>query len=75
VIEKEILSHKIWSLQRHHAEKFYDGICICDSGASPNYCVLDRSMSDVGDINENFRVGNGSLLVATKIGSLKFMVI
>ena len=32
-------------------------------------------MFDVRDINENIRVGNGNLLVATKIGSIKFKVI
>ena len=32
-------------------------------------------MFDVREINENIRVGNDDLLIATKIGSLKFKVI
>jgi hypothetical protein len=54
------------------AEKFDDDIWICDSGASSHYCVTDRGMFDVRDINEKIKVGNGK--VATKIGNLKLYV-
>ena len=43
------------------AEKFDDDIWICDSGASSHYCVSDRGMFDVRDIDEKIRVGNGNL--------------
>ena len=56
------------------AEKFDDDIWKCDSGASSHNCVSDRGMFDVRDFNENIRVGNGNLLVATKIGNLKLDV-
>jgi hypothetical protein len=56
------------------AEKFDDDIWICDSGASSHYCVSDIGMFDVRDINERINVGNGNLLVATKIGNLKLDV-
>jgi hypothetical protein len=56
------------------AEKFDDDIWICDSGASSHYCVSDRGMFDVRDIDEKIRVGNGNLLLATKIGNLKLDV-
>lgn len=46
-----------------------------DTWQRRKYCVSDRGMFDVRDINENIRVGNGNLLVATKIGSIKFKVI
>jgi hypothetical protein len=50
------------------AEKFDDDIWMCDSSASSYYCVSDRGMFDVIDINESIKIGNGNLLVATKIG-------
>ena len=56
-------------------EKFEDDIWICDSGASSHYCVSDRGMFDVREINENIRVGNVNLIIAIKIGNLKFKVI
>jgi hypothetical protein len=56
------------------AEEFDDDIWICDSGASSHYCVSDRGMFDVKHIDEKIRVGNGNLLVATKIGNLKLDV-
>jgi hypothetical protein len=56
------------------AEKFDDDIWKCDSGASSHYCVSDKGMFDVRDIDEKIRVGNGNLLVATKIGNLKLDV-
>jgi hypothetical protein len=56
------------------AEKFDDDIWICDSGASSHYCVSDKGMFDVRDIDEKISVGNGNLLVATKIGILKLDV-
>jgi hypothetical protein len=34
------------------AETFDDDIWICDSGASAHYCVSDRGMFDIRDINE-----------------------
>jgi hypothetical protein len=49
-------------------------IWICDSGASSHYCVSDRVMFDLRDINEKIRVGNDNLLNATKIGNLKLNV-
>jgi hypothetical protein len=52
------------------AEKFDDDIWICDSGASSHYCVSDKGMFDVRDIDEKIRVGNGNLLVATQSGNL-----
>jgi gag-polypeptide of LTR copia-type len=56
------------------AEEFDDNIWICDSGASSHYCVSDRGMFDVKHIDEKIRVGNGNLLVATKIGIIKLNV-
>jgi hypothetical protein len=56
------------------AEKFDDDIWICNSGASSHYCISDKGMFDVRDIDEMIRVGNGNLLVATKIGNLKLDV-
>ena len=56
----------MWSIPAiSGAEKFDDDVWICDSGASSRYCVSDRGMFDVREINENFRVGNGNLLIAT----------
>jgi hypothetical protein len=52
------------------AENFDDDMWIYDSSASSLYCVSDRHMFDVRDIDEKIRVGNGNLLVATKIGNL-----
>jgi len=56
------------------AGEFEDDVWICDSGASSHYCVSDRGMFDARDIDEKIRVGNGDLLVATKIGNLKLDV-
>jgi hypothetical protein len=56
------------------AEEFDDDIWICDSGTSSHYCVSDRGMFDVRNIDEKIRVGNGNLLVATKIGNIKLNV-
>jgi hypothetical protein len=56
------------------AEEFADDILICDSSASSHCCVSDRGMFDVRNIDEKIRVGNGNLLVATKIGNIKLNV-
>jgi hypothetical protein len=36
------------------AEEFDDDIWICDSGASSHYCVSDRGMFDVRNIDEKY---------------------
>jgi hypothetical protein len=56
------------------AEKFDDDIWICDSSVSSNYCVSNKGMFDVRDIDEKIRVRNGNLIVASKIGNLKLDV-
>jgi hypothetical protein len=56
------------------ADKFVDDIWICDSGATSHDCVSDIGMFDVRNIDEKIRVGNGNLLVATKIEILNLDV-
>jgi gag-polypeptide of LTR copia-type len=45
-------------------------IWICDSGACGHYCKSIEGMFNLKDIAETITVGNGSSMMATKVGSL-----
>jgi hypothetical protein len=50
---------------------FANDLWILDSGASCHYCRSVEGLTDVKEINELVKIGNGDLMKATKIGNLK----
>jgi hypothetical protein len=50
---------------------FANDLWILDSGASCHYCQSVEGLTDVKEINESIKIGNGDLMKATKIGNLK----
>jgi hypothetical protein len=50
---------------------FANDLWILDSGASCHYCQSVEGLTDVEEINESIKIGNGDLMKATKIGNLK----
>jgi hypothetical protein len=52
---------------------FSNDLWILDSGASYYYC-RSEGLTDIKEINESIKIGNGDSMKATKIGSLKFEV-
>jgi hypothetical protein len=44
---------------------------ILDSGASCHYCRFVGGLTDVKEIDESIKIGNGDSMKATKIGNLK----
>jgi hypothetical protein len=52
-----------------------EDIWICDSGASGHYSMSMEGMFNIRDIDEKVTVGNGNIMVATKVGSLRRQVI
>jgi hypothetical protein len=50
---------------------FANDLWILDSGASCHYYRSVEGLTDVKDINESIKIGNGDLMKATKIGNLK----
>jgi hypothetical protein len=50
---------------------FANDLWILDSGASCHYCQSVEGLTDVKEINESIKIGNGDSMKATKIGNLK----
>jgi hypothetical protein len=50
---------------------FANDLWILDSGASCHYCRSVEGLTDVKEIDESIKIGNGDLMKATKIGNLK----
>jgi hypothetical protein len=50
---------------------FANDLWILDSGASCHYCRSVERLTDVIEINESIKIGNGDLMKATKIGNSK----
>jgi hypothetical protein len=50
---------------------FANDLWILDSGASCHYCQSAEGLTDVKEINELIKIGNGDSMKATKIGNLK----
>jgi hypothetical protein len=48
---------------------FANDLWILDSGASCHYCRSVEGLTDVKEINESIKIGNGDLMKATKIGN------
>jgi hypothetical protein len=57
------------------SEKFTQDIWTCDRGACGHYCNSENGLFKVESINESITVGNGKIMMATKVGSLKCRVI
>jgi len=52
-------------------ENFSSDIWILDSGASNHFCRSMEGLTDVRDIDESIKIGNGDTMRATKVGNLK----
>jgi hypothetical protein len=50
---------------------FSSEMWILDSGASCHYCQSAEGLTDVMEINELIKIGNGDSIKSTKIGNLK----
>jgi hypothetical protein len=50
---------------------FSSDMWILDSGASYHYCQSVEGLTDVKEIDESIKIGNGNSLKSTKIGNLK----
>jgi hypothetical protein len=50
---------------------FSSDMWILDSGASCHYCRSVEGVTDVKEIDESIKIGNGDSMKATKIGNLK----
>jgi hypothetical protein len=50
---------------------FANDLWILDSGASCHYCQSVEGLTNVKEINESIKIGNGDLMKATKMGNLK----
>jgi hypothetical protein len=50
---------------------FANDLWILESGASCHYCRSVEGLTDVKEINESIKIGNGDLMKATRIGNLK----
>jgi hypothetical protein len=50
---------------------FSSDLWILDSGASCHYCQSVEGLTDVKEINESIKIGNGDSMKAIKIGNLK----
>jgi hypothetical protein len=68
IVTEKTMTHK--TSVTSNTEKFTDDIWMCDSGACGHYCISDKVLFDVKDINESIKVGNGDIMMATKVGSL-----
>jgi hypothetical protein len=53
---------------------FANDLWILDSGASCHYCRSVEGLTDVKEIDESIKIGNGDSMKATKIGNLKYEV-
>jgi hypothetical protein len=53
---------------------FANDLWILDSGASCHYCRSVEGLTDVKEIDEFIKIGNGNSMKATKIGNLKYEV-
>jgi hypothetical protein len=56
-------------------EDFGNDIWIGDSGASYHYCNNDAALYDYAMISEEKTVGNGNVMIATKIGKLRYEIL
>jgi hypothetical protein len=54
---------------------FSGDMWILDSGASCYYCQSTEGVTDIKEINESIKIGNGDSMKSTKIGDLKYKVI
>jgi hypothetical protein len=52
-------------------EDFYHEICIGDRAASCHYCNNDEALYDCKTISEERTVGDGNVMIAEKVGTLK----
>jgi hypothetical protein len=50
---------------------FANDLWILDSGASCRYCRSVEGLTDVKEIDESIKIGNGDSMKSTKIGNLK----
>jgi hypothetical protein len=50
---------------------FSSDMWILDSGASYHYCQSAEGLTDVKEIDESIKIGNGNSIKSTKIGNLK----
>jgi hypothetical protein len=50
---------------------FANDLWILDSGVSSHYCQLVEGLTDIKEINELIKIGNGDSMKVTKIGNLK----
>jgi hypothetical protein len=50
---------------------FANDLWILDSGASCHYCPSVEGLTDVKEIDESIKIGNGDSMKATEIGNLK----
>jgi hypothetical protein len=46
---------------------FANALWILDSGASFHYCQSVEGLTDIKEIDESIKIGNGDLMKATKI--------
>jgi hypothetical protein len=53
---------------------FANDLWILDSGADCHYCRSVEGLTDIKEIDESIKIGNGDLMKATKIGNLKYEV-
>jgi hypothetical protein len=53
---------------------FSGDMWILDSGASCQYCQFAEGLTDVKEIDESIKIGNGHSIKLTKIGNLKYEV-
>jgi hypothetical protein len=53
---------------------FSSDMCILDNGASCHYCRSAEGLTDIKEIDESIKIGNGNSMKSTKIGNLKYEV-
>jgi hypothetical protein len=51
-------------------EKFTDDTWICDGGAYGHYCISNKGLFDLKQIDESIKFGNCDTMMATAVGTL-----
>jgi hypothetical protein len=69
--ERIFNSNNVSSTKIALKNNFTNDLWILDSGASCHYCRSVEGLTDVKEIDESIKIGNGDLVKATKIGNLK----
>jgi hypothetical protein len=67
ILLERTMCHKIWILHQHRMQKRLP--------TTFGFVIMVQVHIDAREINESIRVGNGDLLIATKIRRLKFKII